>query len=269
MSAFILATALVLGAQVDGVADTKASDEEPNERTVADNSITLSPAQLFEFATTSADAGLYEVAVQAYGALIDNPDIEISTEARFRLGLMLANKLQKYADAAVLFRQILDYKPDAQRVRIELARMQLLLGNLRDAQREFRQASAGGLPPEVERLVRFYAQGLAGQKPFGFNVEVAIAPDSNINRATNSETLGTIIGDFTLSDDAQANSGIGLTLRGQAFARAGVDKYADLLVRASVSGDFYRASTGPASSTTILPSYRSGPPMRPAKIASP
>ena len=138
--------------------------------------------------------------------------------------------------------------------------MQLLLGNLRDAQREFRQASAGGLPPEVEQLVRFYAQSLNVQKPFGLNFEVAIAPDSNINRATNSETLGTVIGDFTLSDDAQANSGVGLTLRAQAFARTGIDRRADLLVRASVSGDFYRANEFDdyAAVLQVGPTYSSG-----------
>ena len=226
----------------------------------AANSIRLTPAQLFDFAEASIRSGDFETAEQAYRALISNPDLEIRTEARFRLGLMLADGLRRYADAAVLFRRILDDKPGAQRVRIELARMQLLLGNLRSAEREFRAASAGGLPPEVEQIVRFYAQSLSATKPFGFNFEVALAPDSNINRATNTDTVGTIIGDFSLSDDAQANSGVGLSLRGQAFVRTKIDKHADLLVRASVNGDFYRANEFDDYATVLQigPTYNSG-----------
>lgn len=223
-------------------------------------SVSLTSSQLFDFAEDAERRGEYEVAQSAYLALAENSDIEIRSEARFRLAMMLADRQQRYRDAAVLFRQILDEKPEAARVRIELARMQLLLGNLRSAEREFRAAQTGGLPPEVERLVRFYAQSLSESKPFGFNFEFAIAPDSNINRATNSDTLGTIIGDFTLSDDAQANSGIGLSLRGQSFAKTRIDANAELLVRASVSGSFYRASNFDDYSIVLQagPTYRSG-----------
>lgn len=223
-------------------------------------SISLTPSQLFDFADDAARRAEYEVAESAYRALAENSDLEIRSEARFRLAMMLADMQQRYREAAVLFRQILDEKSDAARVRIELARMQLLLGNMRSAEREFRAAQAGGLPPEVERLVRFYAQSLSAQKPFGFNFELAIAPDSNINRATNSDTLGTIIGDFTLSDDAQANSGIGLSLRGQSFAKIRIDADSELLVRASASGDFYRASNFDDYSIVLQagPTYRSG-----------
>lgn len=260
MDTLVLAPAMALAVLAHQALSPDKTTDPPEAAARGENSITLSTTQLFEFANVSAEAGEFDLAEKAYRALIGNPDLEIRTEARFRLGMMLANKLQRYADAAVLFRQILDDKPDAQRVRIELARMQLLLGNLRDAEREFRQASAGGLPPEVEQLVRFYAQSLSNSKPFGFNLEVAIAPDSNINRATNSDTLGTVIGDFTLSDDAQANSGVGLALRGQVFARTGIDRYADLLVRASVSGDFYAANEFDDYSAVLQigPTYTSG-----------
>lgn len=205
-------------------------------------SVTLSPAELFAFADKARDAGDFATAETAYRALTANPDIELRTEARFRLALMLADKMGKPREAAVELRQILDEKPKAARVRLELARIHAMLGNIGAAEREFRAVEATTtLPPEVERMVRFYAAALSARKPFGGSIEVAVAPDSNINRATRSSTLGTVIGDFTLDQDARAKSGVGLSLNGQAYWRRPVSNAADLLARLSAAGAFYRA----------------------------
>ena len=201
--------------------------------------VTMSPSQLFAFADRSRDAGDYATAETAYRALAANPDPELRTEARFRLAMMLADKLGRYRDAAVLLREILDEKPDAARVRVELARMHAQLGNRAEAERELRAAQAIGLPEAVERMVRFYAAALRSERPYGMNFELALAPDSNINRATRSETLGTIIGDFDLSDDARAQSGIGLSAQAQLWARQPVTQAIGLVGKASASGDFY------------------------------
>ncbi len=208
----------------------------------AGQSVSLTPAQLFGFADEARERGDFETAEAAYRALATNPDIELRTEARFRLALMLADKLGRHRDAAVLLREILDEKPDAARVRVELARMQVALGNYGDAERELRAAQAAGLPSAVEQAIEFYAAALNARKPLGGSFQVAIAPDSNINRATTSETLGTIIGDFDLSEDAQAQSGIGIALRGQGYFREGLDEGIDLLVRVNALGRFYRES---------------------------
>jgi tetratricopeptide (TPR) repeat protein len=205
---------------------------------------TMSAAQLFAFADRARDSGDYRTAETAYRALAGNPDIELRTEARFRLALMLADKEMKYREAAVLLREILDEKPDVARVRLELARMQAQMGNLGAAERELRAAEAAGLPPEVERMVRFYTAALSSHRPYGANVEIAVAPDSNINRATRSETLGTIIGDFDLSEDARAQSGLGLSTQGQVWGRIDLSRHADLLARVSGSGTFYRRHLG-------------------------
>ncbi len=204
--------------------------------------VSLTAAQLFAYADTARDRGDFAAAETAYRALGSDPDPELRTEARFRLGMMLADQQHRYRDAAVEFRRILDERPGAARVRLELARMQAMMGNLRSAEREFRAASAGGLPPEVERMVRFYANALSARKPFGGSIEVALAPDSNINRATRSDTLGTVIGDFTLDPGARQQSGVGLSLRGQGYLRTGIDAHSQLLVRLSGSGELYRQS---------------------------
>jgi hypothetical protein len=226
------AVSLALALAVPAVAQ-----EPPSPQTT-----TMSAAQLFAFADRARDSGDYRTAETAYRALAGNPDVELRTEARFRLALMLADKEMKYREAAVLLREILDEKPNAARVRLELARMQAEMGDLGAAARELRAAEAAGLPPEVERMVRFYTAALNSRRPYGASFEVAIAPDSNINRATRSETLGTIIGDFNLSDDAREQSGLGLATQAQLWGRVDVAKGVDVLARVSGSGNFYRRS---------------------------
>lgn len=200
----------------------------------------LSAMQVFALAGHARERGDFHAAETAYRALTQDPDLEIRTEARFRLGLMLADDLKRYSQAALEFRRILDDKPGAARVRLELARMQAMLGNMGAARRELRAAQAAGLPPAVEQLVRFYSRALNAGKPLGGSLEVALAPDTNINRATRSDTLGTVIGDFSLDEDAQARSGIGLSLQGQGYMRLGIERDIDLLVRVSANATLYR-----------------------------
>ena len=192
--------------------------------------VSLTPAQLFDFAEQAKARADFVTAETAYRALATNPDIEIRTEARFRLALMLADQLHRPADAAIELRKILDEKPKAARVRLELARMDAQLGRPGAAARELRAAQAAGLPPEVQQLVRFYASAFEDQKPLGYSLGLAIAPDTNINRATKADTLGTIIGDFTLDENAKAQSGVGLALQGQVYGRLGIDPKTRLLV---------------------------------------
>jgi hypothetical protein len=200
----------------------------------------LSAVQVFALAEQARGQGDFANAEIAYRALTQDPDLEVRTEARFRLGMMLADDLKRYGDAALEFRRILDDKPGAARVRLELARMQAMLGNMAATRKELRAAQATGLPTAVEQLVRFYSRALNARKQAGGSIEVALAPDSNINRATRSNTLGTVIGDFTLDDDARAKSGVGLDLQGQGYFRFGIEPGTDLLVRASTDATLYR-----------------------------
>jgi len=242
---------------------TLAGDVAPKskqERVPTDVPMRLSAAQVFTLADAARAGGDFAAAETAYRALQSDPDLEIRTEARFRLGMMLADDLRRYSDAAIEFRHILDDQPKAARVRLELARVLALMGHLGGAEREFRAAEAAGLPPEVERMVRFFANALNARKTFGGSVEVALAPDSNINRATRSDTLGTVIGDFTLDKNAKAKSGIGLELRGQAYWRNRLEHDADLLVRGSVGGSFYGDTSfnDISASLQVGPQYTSG-----------
>ena len=220
--------------------------------------VSLTAAELFAYADRARDAGDFATAEAGYLALTHDADLELRTEARFRLARMYAYQLGRKRDAAVLLRRILDDKPDAGPVRLELARVLADLGEYHAARRELRAAQASGLPPDVAQLVRFYANALNTTKRLGGSVDIAIAPSSNINRATNSDTLDTVIGDFALSDDAQAKSGIGLSLKGQAYTRLALSPEADLLVRVNAAGDFYPESTF----DDLALSFQAGPQLR-------
>ena len=208
----------------------------------ADRTSSFTTAQFFAYADAARDAGDFATAEAAYRALSSNPNPQLRAEARFRLGMMLADQRHDYRAAAIEFRHILDEQPKSARVRLELARVLALIGNVGAAEREFRAAEAAGLPPEVQQMVRFYANALETRKVLGGSIEVAVVPDSNVNRATRSDTLGTVLGNFTLGDDTREQAGVGLVLRGQGYVRRKLAPHANLLLRVSGSADVYRAS---------------------------
>jgi outer membrane protein len=224
------------------VATEPPAPPAPEEKPAAQPAVRarLTPAQLFDFAARAAAQGDTKTAEAALHALTGNPDRDIRNEARFRLAKLLSGPLKRKAEAAILLRHILDETPNAAPVRLELARLDAEMGHMGAAARELRAAQAIGLPPAVSRTVRFYQQALDAMRPIGGSIELAIAPDSNVNRATTASALNTVIGDFTLSRDARATSGIGGIARGQAFARLPLDPRFTLLARLSGSASLYR-----------------------------
>ena len=117
-----------------------------------------------------------------------------------------------------------------------------------------RAAQASGLPADVQQAVRFYAGALEASRRSGLSLGVALAPDTNINRSTRSDTLGTIVGDLTLDRDAKAQSGVGLAVRGQGFARLG-EGTLNLLTQISVQASLYRE----AEFNDLILALQSGP----------
>jgi hypothetical protein len=90
--------------------------------------------------------------------------------------------------------------------------------------------------------VNRYAAMLRARKQFGASFEVALAPDSNIARATRFDTLETVLGEFLLDREAREQSGVGGALRGQAYGRVAVGENVNLFGRATASADIYRRS---------------------------
>ena len=171
--------------------------------------------------------------------LARDPDPNIRNEARFQRALLLERSGRNEA-AAVLLRRILDEKPDATAVRFKLATMLQKMGHADSALRELRSLSSSHLPPDVARFIDRLSASLQATKPLGFQIELALAPDTNINRATRSDTLGTIFGDFTLDKGSQARSGVGAALRGAAQARHVFNESLGVVARFSGEANLYR-----------------------------
>lgn len=210
----------------------------PQPSLATSNAIVLSPAEMFRLAEEAQQRGDIAAAEILYRALTADKSLQLRNEARFRLAMIYATQ-REYTQSVPLLRQILDEQPSAQRVRLELARILVLLGDVVDARRELKAARAVGLPPDVAQLVDRFSAALRSEKSFGGSVNLALTSDTNINRATRSDTLGTVIGDFVLDKDAKARSGEGVTFDGEVYRRVDLGTDASLLGSLSGSGYFY------------------------------
>ena len=202
----------------------------------------LNAGQVMSLADEAGKRSDLATAEEAYRALTNDANPDVRAEALFRHALMLAQAGQ-LTRAASLFRRLLDERPKAARARLEFANLLVRMGDQDSALRELRAAQASGLPPDVARVVDRYFEALRAARPIGASLEIAIAPDSNVSRSTSSDTLGTVFGDFEIDEDSKAKSGTGLSIRGQAFRRFGIDAGdTNLLVRLTGTADLYRRS---------------------------
>jgi tetratricopeptide (TPR) repeat protein len=194
--------------------------------------------EVLALAEAAGRRGDTATAERALRALFADPSPELRAEARFRLAKLLVERGQ-VLDAAVLLRQIVDEHPNAARARLELAGVLQKLGEEESALRQLRALSAMSLPTPLANFVDRVAASLHAAKPFGLYAELALAPDSNINRATRSDTLGTVIGDFTVDEDSKARSGVGAALRSAAHARHRFSDRASIVARATADTNIY------------------------------
>jgi hypothetical protein len=205
----------------------------------ADAVRTLTVSEMFGLAEAAHSHGNDALAETIYRAMLSDASPEVRFEAQFRVA-KLESARGNLTTAAVLLREIIDQRPQAMPVRLELARVLDRMGDKEGAWRQIRAIHASGLPPTVARLIDRYSEALRARRQFGASFGIAIAPDSNINRATRSDTLGTIFGDFQIADAAKAKSGTGLALNAQAYRRLPLGADASLLVRATGFANLYK-----------------------------
>jgi hypothetical protein len=222
-----------------------------------ERTVRMSTPAMFRLADLAALKGDTASASAIYTALESNPDSDIRSEARFRHAKQLLGE-RRNRDAALLLRRLVDEKPEATAARLELARVLQLLGDSDAALRELRAIRSSGLPPQVARLIDRYSEALRAGRPHDASLEIALAPDSYINRATRSDTLGTIFGDFDIGQDSKAKSGVGVSVRGQAYRRLSLGGDDVLLFRVGGSGDLY----GKARFNAIALDFAGGPELR-------
>ncbi len=229
----------------------------------------LTAPDVFAIAERYAAAGQTESAEALLIGLTRDPNRDYRAEARFRLAL-LRESAGDQRGAIEWLKALLDEQPNAGRPRLELARLLALSGDEAAARRELRRAGAAGLPDDVARVVDRFATALRSVRPIGGAFEIAIAPDSNINRATTQERVDTVVAPLTLSRDARATSGIGVSLSGQAFARGDLSDDVAILSRISARADLYGKSRFNDVVLTLAsgPEFRlGGARVRPAGIA--
>ena len=150
------------------------------------------------------------------------------TDVLFRVGMMAlevaartdsADDRRKIYDEAIkTFRDILVNRPGLMRVRLELARTFFLKGQDGLARRHFELVLAAGPPvPVAINIQRFLAIMRARKRWTGY-FGFAIAPDSNLNAASQSEVIyiDTVFGrlPFQREGDFGARSGFGLSMWG-------------------------------------------------------
>ena len=147
---------------------------------------------------------LFQIGMQS----LEEAEQADSDEARDRL----------YDKAIAAFRMILVNRPELIRVRLELARVFFFRGRDGLARRHFEAVLAGGVPPPVASNIYNFLNIMRARKRWTGYFGGAIAPDSNLNAASESEVIyiDTVFGrlPFQREGDFGAQSGFGLSVWG-------------------------------------------------------
>jgi hypothetical protein len=143
---------------------------------------------------------------------------EGGTERDFLDG-MISYSGKDYRRAEAIFRRILDRDPSLLRVRLELART--LFKEKKDEQADYHfRLAAGERPPTtvIRNIIRF-REAIRARRAWRFNFDIGFAPDSNINSATDKQTVDIYGLPFRLDPRGRAQSGTGRFIGGEASIR--------------------------------------------------
>jgi len=173
----------------------------------------LTPDQLLAEAEKLTLAGRYGEARPMLAALSNVPALRV--QARFLTGFIAA-KTGDHAHAASLYKAILADDPKQTRVRLELAREMLAMGDKGGADRQFKIAEQDkDLPIDVARTIRAVRDVIRSQRAWRLDIDFGIVPDSNINNATGADSVNILIGGgslpLQLDQNSRARSGTGET----------------------------------------------------------
>ena len=175
--------------------------------------VQVTPKQLLAKAESLIHAKQYQAALPLVEALGQVPELQL--QQRFLAGY-IAIETGDTDGAIKKFRSILDENPGQTRVRLELARAYLMTGKEASADYHFRLAqNDDNLPDEIAQTIRNTRSILRDQRVWRFSFDFGFAPDTNINGATNAETIdinfGPIKLPLQLNENARERSGIGQT----------------------------------------------------------
>lgn len=175
--------------------------------------VRVTPKQLLSRAESLIHAKQYQAALPLVEALGQVPELQM--QQKFLAGY-IAIETGDVKGAIKKFRSILDENPGQTRVRLELARAYLMTGKEASADYHFRLAQNDeNLPDEIARTIRNTRSILRDQRIWRFSFDFGFAPDTNINGATDAETIdinfGPIKLPLQLDENARERSGVGQT----------------------------------------------------------
>ena len=204
----------VVASGVFGCSAITARADEPAIQTIRIEN--LSSNDVLAIAGELVDAGRFDEAL----ALLDRLAADgMGGPERDFLDGMIALARKDLPRAEAMFRNILAGDPRLVRVRLELARTLFLAKKDEQADYQFRLAIAENPPEAVVRNVARFREALRARRSWRFNMELGLAPDSNINSATNQERVEVLGLPFQLNEDSRARSGTGLFVAADASIR--------------------------------------------------
>ena len=123
------------------------------------------------------------------------------------------------ARAAEQYKAALAIRPDLTEIRLALARAHFLAGQDGRARHHFELSLGAGLPAPAAKAVGSYLNAIEARKRWSGYFSVALLPESNSARRTDSEAVDIGGFRFQLNDDARSAAGTGLQLSlGGAYA---------------------------------------------------
>jgi hypothetical protein len=145
-------------------------------------------------------------------------EFDLGIERDFLAG-MSSYAAKDYRRAEAVFRRILDRDPRLLRVRLELARSLFMENQDEQADYHLRLAAGEHPPRQVIRNIARFREAIRARRVWRFNFEVGLAPDTNINSATDKETVDIYGLPFQLDPSGRAQSGIGHFVAADASVR--------------------------------------------------
>jgi hypothetical protein len=143
---------------------------------------------------------------------------EGGTERDFLDG-MISYSAKDYRRAEALFRRILDGNPRLVRVRLELARTLFMERKDDQADYHFSLAAAERPSARVTRNITNFRNAIRARRSWRFSFDFGLTPDSNVNSATDKESVDIYGLPFHLDPNARARSGTGRFVGGDASIR--------------------------------------------------
>ncbi|WP_425997730.1 surface lipoprotein assembly modifier [Caulobacter sp. DWR1-3-2b1] len=162
-----------------------------------------------------ADALMRDLRVQDHAAaltLIETRADIAATAAGVRLRAELLAKLGRSSEAIALLEAHLTQDDNDALARYQLGEIHFAARRDRSATLAYRLALAGQLDPQRRAIAAARLTAIEARRGLTLSFSASIAPDSNINGATDATSVSLFGLPFTLSDDARRQSGVAASL---------------------------------------------------------